>query len=416
MDDNDKGIKSGEGAMGSKMGENAGGNVENGPVGRGEAQEGWSKPEVGSDGSVSQKAYGEAGNGLRMENEKSPLGIQNDAGTHTQKKHENLNGWDKNYTPKKKAKIPLWAVLVGILVLVGAVAAVVAVINSQQGEGETDKRPGTSEEKPGEEDKDNDDKDETEKPTEAEIAAEREKNVRAIVGKMKAALEGYLVTEDGAELFEFDDDEAATPVYQAADMKVAIPLEKAIGFMGESVEETILGQPLFDVVWQKISAEDYTKLVDQTFTENGFEKTGEDWVPMGEYINWETGVVCTNVGGGMPIYFGCGHISWLDEDDVALANELAEAYEAKEGRTLGSVSISEDIEDSEVKPYQRLTVSIPGAAGLFYRVNPEAKWQFFMGTQAPLACSVYDTEDLRNAFAGEPCYDLELNEDSEVKP
>lgn len=309
----------------------------------------------------------------------------------------------KDLQSDKHKKTIIAVVVVAVVLCIGMLIA--ALMLGNRGSEDDNKLEGDGgsqvEEKPGEDEK-------PEKPTEAELEAQKEKNVNEIVSKMETALKGYLVTEDGKELFTFQNGAsyASKPFYRAPDMNVAIPLEKAFGFTGNVVDEAKQGQPLDNLTWEKIGSEEYQKLIEKVFVENGFVKIGEEWTPIGEYVNWETGVICTNIGSGMPIYFGCGHISWLNKDEAELANELAAAYEAKEGYLMGVIDVSsDDIVDSKVKPYQRLAAQLYGAVGLFYRVSPEAKWQFFKGTQSPLGCSDYDTEDLKKAYAGEVCYD-----------
>lgn len=381
----------------------AGSTSGNGSVTRGEGREGASGAKMGSDGARSEKAYGGAENGPKTENKK---------------KTENLNGWDKNYQPKKK-KVPLWAVLVGIVVIIGAVIGVIALISGREGQGEAEKRPETGQEQPDGGDGDDGKDEEIEKPTEAELEAEKERNVRAIVAKMKSALQEYLVTDDGEKLMSFQDLNQVNVFYQAPNMEVAIPLAKSIGFEANSTEAVRADEELWRTLWDKIGganeAVGSTAVVEKVFTENGFAKTGEEWVPMGEYINYQTGVVCTNAISGMPINFGCGHISWMNKEKVALANELAVAYREGTGRLLGYIlAEANNIKDSEVVPYQRLMAQMPGAAVLFYRVSPEAKWQYFAGLQSPLQCEEYKTEDEKKAFAGEVCYNG--NEESTVEP
>ena len=78
-------------------------------------------------------------------------------------------------------------------------------------------------------------------------------------------------------------------------------------------------------------------------------------------------------------------------------------------------NLNNNIKDSQYTPYQTLRISVGGAAGLFYRTSPEAKWQFFTGTQAVLDCSDYNTEDLKKAYLGEPCYNYNTQTDSTVQ-
>lgn len=73
------------------------------------------------------------------------------------------------------------------------------------------------------------------------------------------------------------------------------------------------------------------------------------------------------------------------------------------------------IKDSVTKNYKTAEVSIwsdselaGGAMGLFYQ-TPDAVWHFFTGTQQELQCSLYNTPDLKKAYAGEACFDGATN-------
>lgn len=98
--------------------------------------------------------------------------------------------------------------------------------------------------------------------------------------------------------------------------------------------------------------------------------------------------------------------TWLTEDDKKLVSELETAYYEKEGNYPLELDIRvlREVKNSEYASYQTLTVGLKGSLGLFYRTSPDAKWQFFAMTQAPLECSEYNTDDLRKAFAGDVCY------------
>lgn len=108
---------------------------------------------------------------------------------------------------------------------------------------------------------------------------------------------------------------------------------------------------------------------------------------------------------------------WLTEADKNLILELETAYYDKAGKYPSIIHNIQDIKNSQYEPYQKLTVSLGGAAGLFYRTSPDAKWQFFVATQSALDCSDYNTDDLRKAFAGDICYNgsTSLNQ-STVQP
>jgi cell division protein FtsL len=135
------------------------------------------------------------------------------------------------------------------------------------------------------------------------------------------------------------------------------------------------------------------------------------------FVNDQTGITCL-VSSGLPVYIGCSHKSWIPADSVKIANQLAEAYYKKEGEYPLSIDTeSYTIKDSLVSPYQMLYTSVSNGygTGLFYRVNKDAEWEYFNVTLTGLDCEEYDTKDVRNAFAGEKCWDSSTDSGSKVK-
>lgn len=123
-----------------------------------------------------------------------------------------------------------------------------------------------------------------------------------------------------------------------------------------------------------------------------------------EYIN-DDGVIC-QVGSSWPsAAIQCAYKGWFDAKIAAFSNEVALGTDYPEGEYLGLNPDRLEIKDSKHAPYQTMTGGVLGAAGLWYRVSPDAPWQWFTGAQAVLDCSEYDTDDLKKAFAGEPCYE-----------
>lgn len=132
------------------------------------------------------------------------------------------------------------------------------------------------------------------------------------------------------------------------------------------------------------------------------------------YTNPDSNIICS------VNYFGtsCGYYKWVYDDTITMVNQLAEAYKNKEGEYPGVITLCEysTIEDSSVSPYQTIGVSFDGAGGSFYRVSPSAEWQFFGGGQTAFSCDEYNTQDLKNAYAGEVCYDEVSGTNLTVQP
>lgn len=100
-------------------------------------------------------------------------------------------------------------------------------------------------------------------------------------------------------------------------------------------------------------------------------------------------------------------------DYPAIAQKVAplEAALAAKYQTDPNAILQEPIiTNSTVQNYKRASINIwnrqspvGGYAGLFYK-TPTSGWQYFTGVQNGLQCSNFNTNDLKNAFAGEPCY------------
>ena len=113
------------------------------------------------------------------------------------------------------------------------------------------------------------------------------------------------------------------------------------------------------------------------------------------------------------IYLACGNINWLSKEQQDLITGLTDAiYVGHEGErakdgVLLIIANSEDIEDSDVKPYQRLhAYSLTGGLW-FYRNSPNSKWVYVYGGNAPTTCELLNpSEDMKNAYKGSelPCY------------
>ena len=101
----------------------------------------------------------------------------------------------------------------------------------------------------------------------------------------------------------------------------------------------------------------------------------------------------------------CGLISAYSEAAGSVKPFVDALPDATETTFLINVVIS----DSETPGFQKATAtrgdaqSIGSAAALFYR-KEGGEWMHFVDTQEIIACSEYDTEDLKSAFKGDECY------------
>lgn len=202
-------------------------------------------------------------------------------------------------------------------------------------------------------------------------------------------------------------DAATYPLlYQPEDLKISVILNRTYGLMLDSnsyTDSASVRQQFTDAFVSVVPGKIQDYLMDKGFSQYG----GYD----DEFI--KDGMVC-QVGFSWPdAAIQCAYKDWYDAKIAAFSNEVAIGAGYPEGEYLGLDPDDLNIEDSRYEPYQRMTGGVLGAAGLWYRVSPDAEWQWFMGTQVALECSDYDTDDLKRAFLGEYC--TENGENSEVK-
>lgn len=130
-------------------------------------------------------------------------------------------------------------------------------------------------------------------------------------------------------------------------------------------------------------------------------------------------VFCSMSTGNGAVWISCADKSDLDKLSAELkpiANALNEQGKLNANTLLSPSSI----EDSPVNGYKRTTVGISGVGGvggyaaMLYKKDGES-WKFFKGAQNGLKCEDYNvSDDVRNAFAGDGCYDGDA--ESTVKP
>jgi len=131
------------------------------------------------------------------------------------------------------------------------------------------------------------------------------------------------------------------------------------------------------------------------------------------------GLVCTindSTSQSSPTTASCGLIEAY-KDAAATAKPFADVLTGLTSTTVLGVPT---IKDSKVSGYQTAEISgsdvegLSGHVDLFYRKTSGA-WKYFTGTQSELACSKYNTTDLKNAYMGDPCWDTTKDKDSTVQ-
>jgi len=111
-----------------------------------------------------------------------------------------------------------------------------------------------------------------------------------------------------------------------------------------------------------------------------------------------------SLGGGDALrdMLGCTDVTTAEQSLAAML-PFAIAYRDSTGEW-PHMLYSGSITDSKHAPYQRAELGGPNNVELFYRTSPNSPWVYFAGAQGMLACSNYNTDDLKKAFLGESCH------------
>ena len=240
------------------------------------------------------------------------------------------------------------------------------------------------------------------------VFGEKDLETRTILAELKATLDA--IAGSSAEYVDFEavskDERESKCTYESHttfdSLKTATLLDKSysIRYDSNSVDEPLLVE---DKVAEKLTSLGFTEI----------KPTAWIW-SNSIYINPDSNIICS------VNYFGtsCGYYKWVYDETITLVNQLAEAYKNKEGEYPGVVELCEysTIKNSKVPPYQTIDVSFHGGGGSFYRVSPSAEWQFFGGGQTAFSCDEYNTQDLKNVYAGEVCYDEVSGTNLTVQP
>ncbi|MEO7904861.1 MAG: hypothetical protein ABIR91_03655 [Candidatus Saccharimonadales bacterium] len=156
------------------------------------------------------------------------------------------------------------------------------------------------------------------------------------------------------------------------------------------------------------SAAAVAKLSSYLTTEHKFTVTGQPTDPLMKTELQSATIICDLTTSTPLVVLNCEDKSAYE----AVANELApfaQALRTAEKIEPGMVLSGLKINKSTVNGYQNAEVNqysyngIGGAVALFYQ-NSDSDWKYFMSTQNELNCDVFNTDDLKSAFAGQKCF------------
>lgn len=256
--------------------------------------------------------------------------------------------------------------------------------------------------KPGDQDQsDNQNQPTRPEQTACEDTLKAETAVKEVVEKVRQSIVDVLQDnkQTSYQIFQTYDTGAS---YQPEGYITGVPLTKSYGVALNS-ENLEAGQTLYNLV------NNFTiyQAIENTLVNAGFINTNQQYTTSSagrgstSFVNQADGIVCSVSTTGTD----CGYKTWYNEADAELSNKLAQIYKAATSNDAHYlVAKVQNIVDSPIAPYQRIEVGMPGFAASFYRVSPDAEWQFFAEGQSAPQCSEYNTEDLRKAFAGMSCF------------
>ena len=298
---------------------------------------------------------------------------------------------------RKNAKVPIVGMItLGILAAAGIAFGIFAFMDSNNKAKEiADLKAKVSQLDPSSTDPTN-----PSTPDKTDVFEVMDTETRSLVAELKTIAENV----SGVD-FEANSDSA--PVTKFDDLKAYTYLTKAYGISHN-----------FHSDYNATTNEEIVSQIDKKLKSYGFvsDDDAPNYFNYGKYKNNETGVLCT-IGNSSIFWTTCGYYKWVSDEVIEKVNAFAEAIKNKEGSyPQYALSVPDEltIVDSSVTPYQKTQISGGNAALLFYRVSPNADWQFFTGTQGLLECSDYNTQDLKNAYAGDRCG--EGLSDSTVQP
>lgn len=247
-----------------------------------------------------------------------------------------------------------------------------------------------------------------------ESDGEKEAQVKALLADLTEEIPGWFDIKNsyGTELPPsvmkvYDTVNGLPLVYRPEGMKISVPLERYYGLsVGPNSWDYSDKEQADEFV--SIIVSDLPDRIRNWLKARGFWQYDEYG---GTFMNDE-GMICGVAASYPGPAISCSWTTWFDAKKAEFSNQVALGSGFPEGQTLSLDPDNLSIKNSKNAPYQTMTGGILGAVGLWYRVSPEAAWQWFRGTQAVLGCEEYNTDDLKRAYEGEKC--MEGGEMSEV--
>lgn len=202
-------------------------------------------------------------------------------------------------------------------------------------------------------------------------------------------------------------------IYVSVSDDLSLPTDMTYGVFANKTSATA-----FNIATYKKGVEDVLR--DHGLTAHE-EKTGA-----GNYTLYKSsdGIVCMDRFGlgasDLEIEFLCADESWISDDDKNLDMALMSAYKATNPEyniTFIEAHVA-DIKKNNAGTYETISANTSndngyGAAALFYR-PVDGEWKFFTFAQQMVYCDEYTTDELKEVYEGESCYDNSSNTERKV--
>ncbi len=235
--------------------------------------------------------------------------------------------------------------------------------------------------------------------------ADTDLQVRKLVKDIKeAVVEGFKATLGG-----WDGYSTVYPITTLNEEGGAFVLKEGVQTRTEKAYGVLI-QDYPDATKNLATKEGVTKMLEKTFEKYGMkDKTGKEHKAtyFGEdpvYFEGDDGLFCSFLASDDLTEITCSHKDWISKEKIALVNALLKAANDDNVELDYLDANVEDIEDG-ANGAQRIVANVNDAVALFYRKDSGSDWKYFRMVQNALGCSEFDTDELKDAFNGELCYD-----------
>lgn len=248
------------------------------------------------------------------------------------------------------------------------------------------------------------------KPEETKTATKTSTEPKKVAPKLTAAQ--LLVEEirDEVEGQDVTSEAQAPPPFKPADYDFYVyPEQKFV--MKRTGSQTVVNDSLKtirELLNEKGYAEDIQQVGDADAMFVAYASTDDvqcyvydmkPFSPSPTDIRYEAGLSCadtpsyTVAAKGLKVYVD----AYAEKSEDEVPNSLFNGLKVEKSKTVGYARAEVGVGGADFD-------SVGGFAAMFYQ-TPDKTWHYFIGTQNIVPCADFNTDDLKKAYVGEPCYD-----------